>query len=478
MKNIFFLNFILLIFCALSQAQSVNTAYLSIANGDVVLADFSTCSTTVVASHTDSFTDISQGDTDNTLYGIRYDASLYRINVSTGVITNLGILTGIGFGGDIEIDSLVKESDGFLLGVNRDAPGELFRIDVNALTATLLGNVGYGSAGDLTYFEGSLYLSADNNELVEVDVTTPSNSTLIGTIPNTGGLNSIFGVVTIITADPCSINPTYELIATGGNDSATINVSPLQASINCSNFTSHSIYGASEVVSDIICSINLSIEENITMSTTPTYCNNATTQLNATPDPINALGTYTYEWTVQGSTTVLGTNANLSININSTTIYNCLVTDSGRVPPDNTASATITVTITQPPAQPTLLCWETATLNTTTCLWEISGTQSTQPTNLECWETTTFNATTCSWDITGTQPAQPIGLECWETTTFNGTTCSWDITGTQTVQPTNLECWETAAFNSTTCTWDISGTQPSQPTNLECWEIATLNNTT
>ncbi|MGB6268714.1 MAG: T9SS type B sorting domain-containing protein, partial [Olleya sp.] len=127
------------------------------------------------------------------------------------------------------------------------------------------------------------------------------------------------------------------------------------------------------------------------------------------------------------------------------------------------------------PLQPTLECWETATFNNTTCVWDIVGTQPTQPT-IECWETATFNNTTCTWDVTGTQPVQPTGLECWETTTFNNTTCIWDITGTQPIQPT-LECWETATFNNTTCVWDIVGTQPTQPT-IECWEAATFNNTT
>ncbi|GAK76636.1 hypothetical protein JCM19296_2233 [Nonlabens ulvanivorans] len=68
---------------AFAKAQSVNTSYLCLANGDIVLADLGNCSSTVVASYSSSFFDIAQGDTDDTLYGIRND-ELFLINVSNG----------------------------------------------------------------------------------------------------------------------------------------------------------------------------------------------------------------------------------------------------------------------------------------------------------------------------------------------------------------------------------------------------------
>jgi len=82
---------------------------------------------------------------------------------------------------------------------------------------------------------------------------------------------------------------------------------------------------------------------------------------------------------------------------------------------------------------------------------------------LACWQTATFNTTTCAWDVTGTQPPAPTGLACWETATFNTTTCVWDVTGTQPVQPT-LACYQTATFNNTPCVWDVTGTPPPVPT--------------
>jgi gliding motility-associated-like protein len=79
---------------------------------------------------------------------------------------------------------------------------------------------------------------------------------------------------------------------------------------------------------------------------------------------------------------------------------------------------------------------------------------------LACYQTATWNPTTCIWDITGTQPAAPTGLACYQTSNWNPTTCIWDVTGTQPAAPTGLACYQTAAWNPTTCIWDITGTQP------------------
>jgi hypothetical protein len=127
--------------------------------------------------------------------------------------------------------------------------------------------------------------------------------------------------------------------------------------------------------------------------------------------------------------------------------------------------------------QPTLACYESATFNTTTCAWDVTGTQPTQPT-LACYESATFNTTTCAWDVTGTQPTQPT-LACYESATFNTTTCAWDVTGTQPLQPT-LACYESATFNTTTCAWDVTGSAPATPTgnSTQTFTVAALTDAT
>ena len=136
----------------------------------------------------------------------------------------------------------------------------------------------------------------------------------------------------------------------------------------------------------------------------------------------------------------------------------------------------LTITVNQVPLQPVIACYETATFNTSTCSWEITGTQPVQPPIVNCWDNYVFNTTTCVWDNTGSQPVQPT-LACYETATFNTSTCSWEITGTQPVQPPVVNCWDNYVFNTATCVWDNTGSQPVQPT-LACYETATFNPST
>ena len=60
---------------------------------------------------------------------------------------------------------------------------------------------------------------------------------------------------------------------------------------------------------------------------------------------------------------------------------------------------------------------------------DASGTIIVSPTPLQpftaCYQTATFNTTTCSWDVTGTQPTQPSATNCWDNYQFNTTSCQW-----------------------------------------------------
>jgi len=172
------------------------------------------------------------------------------------------------------------------------------------------------------------------------------------------------------------------------------------------------------------------------------------------------------------------TNATLSISVNTTTVFRAKIAEVAlNLVNDKCVSFSneYAVNITQLPAKPSLACWENATINTTTCSWDVTGTKPVQPAT-ECYETATFNTTTCSWDISGTQPMPPTGLACYETATFNDTTCSWDVINSTPVLI--LECYESVmGFNSATCSWNIVGTKPAAPA-AECYKTATFNSTT
>ncbi|MFM7217362.1 MAG: hypothetical protein ACKO1U_05035, partial [Bacteroidota bacterium] len=139
------------------------------------------------------------------------------------------------------------------------------------------------------------------------------------------------------------------------------------------------------------------------------------------------------------------------------------------------SSATLFLTITPQPQQPSIACYESASFNTTTCSWDVTGTQPAAPTGLACYETATFNTTSCSWVVTGTQPTQPTATNCWDNYQFNTTSCTWVNAGSQPVQPTATNCWDDYQFNTSSCTWVNAGSQPTQPTATNCWDNYQFN---
>jgi hypothetical protein len=85
-----------------------------------------------------------------------------------------------------------------------------------------------------------------------------------------------------------------------------------------------------------------------------------------------------------------------------------------------------------------LACYETATLDSTSCLWVVSGTQAPAPT-LACYETTVFDTTSCAWIISGTQAPAPTNLACYETTVFDQDSCAWIISGDPIINLTIID---------------------------------------
>lgn len=164
------------------------------------------------------------------------------------------------------------------------------------------------------------------------------------------------------------------------------------------------------------------------------------TTLTATPDN-SVFSNHFYQWQESSDginwTDIAGaTSENLMIvGVTTTMYYRAKVAEFATNLSNNdciTFSTTFEVSITQLPIQPTLECWEQATINNETCSWDITGTQPEQP-NIACWEQATFNNGTCDWDISGTQPLEPTNLECWESTLFNETICDWEIIGDQPI---------------------------------------------
>ena len=305
--------------------------------------------------------------------------------------------------------------------------------------------------------------------------------TVINHVSCNGGNDGSFSVSATGGTGPYSGTGTYAGAVAGTNPITVTDANGCTA--NCTVvITEPAVLVASCSASDALCfGGNGSVTVAAVGGTTP-YSGDGTFAVPA--------GTYNYTVTdANGCTASCSATVNdgPAPTYNSTTVSACISYTWSVNSQSYTASGSYTaqvgpcafevldLTVTpQPPAPTGLACYETASFNTTTCSWDITGTQPVMPT-LACYETASFNTSTCQWDVTGTQPAMPT-LACYETASFNTTTCQWDVTGTQPAQPT-LACYETASFNTTTCSWDVTGTQPAQPT-LACYETASFNTTT
>jgi hypothetical protein len=330
---------------------------------------------------------------------------------------------------------------------------------------------------------------------------TPSTSTagtyiVSYTIAASGGCAAVIKTTTVTISTAPSANISYagspfcktitsaQSVTRVGTANGTYSSSPLGLSINAStgnitpssstvgsytvSYTLAATGGCSAVTTTATVSITAAPAATISYSGSP-WCASSTAD-----QPVTQVGTTGGAYS---SATGLSINSSTGVITPSTSTagtYTVTYTIAAAVGCAEVV-ATTNATITATPTQPVVACYQSATFNTTTCAWDLSGTQPAQPTGLACYETATFNNTTCVWDVSGTQATAPT-VACYETLgSFNTVTCSWDVTGTQPLQPT-LACYETAVFNTTSCTWVVSGTQPAQPT-LACYETAIFNTT-
>ncbi|HEY5893871.1 MAG TPA: hypothetical protein VIT91_11625 [Chthoniobacterales bacterium] len=156
--------------------------YIDDASGRLGIVDVSTGTTTIVGSMGTALTDIAfapNGD----LYGLSF-TNLYRINSQTAALTPIGP-HGISGG-----NALVFGTNGILYGAGNTSTG-LFSINISTGAATLLGNIGFRSSGDLAFNNGQLYLSSTTNQLVQIN-----QATFAGTALGPLGFSSVFGLAT------------------------------------------------------------------------------------------------------------------------------------------------------------------------------------------------------------------------------------------------------------------------------------------
>jgi hypothetical protein len=167
---------LLVVACGAGTARAGQILWIDDAFGNIGTVDVSTGASTVIGNSGVNLTDIAF-DPNGNLYGVSF-TSLYTINTQNGHATLVGNLGDIVNGG---ANALVFAPNGTLYAASSLSP-DLFTVNPATGAATAVtGTLSVGSAGDLAFNGGNLFLTARTNELIRVDnLPGPVSGTIIG----------------------------------------------------------------------------------------------------------------------------------------------------------------------------------------------------------------------------------------------------------------------------------------------------------
>jgi hypothetical protein len=215
--------------CSFGQSQLF---YACTSYKGLLKLDVRTCDTTFIGSLPSIFGDIALTP-DGKLYGLSLAMSrnLYEIDTSNA---SIHLIAALNFAGS---NSLVSDSAGNLLTVSQDSVYQINRFTGQIFSLGYFG--AYASAGDLTFYQDTLYLTAIGNLLIKIILHPVVSSQLVGTMSAT----NIYGINTIC------LNGSETMIASGGDNrgSSLYTVNPTNALLTllCDTITHHTlIYGA------------------------------------------------------------------------------------------------------------------------------------------------------------------------------------------------------------------------------------------
>ena len=132
--------------------------------------DLSTCTYDFVISHSIGVGDITF-DSKGELYGIVGLGKLFHINTVNGQMTLISTLDTAVY------NAMTTSADDIIYAAGLG--GELNSFNLNTHEEIYHGNIGYGAAGDLTFYKGDLYMSATMDRLIKVNIQNPSASELV-----------------------------------------------------------------------------------------------------------------------------------------------------------------------------------------------------------------------------------------------------------------------------------------------------------
>lgn len=195
----------ILIVAYFSVQLNAQVIYALSSMDEIFRMDVGTCSAELITPLPPlGLTDISFHPNGN-MYGISFDGGLFQIDTLTGNVTFLHSLPIE----DPELaifNALTIRFDGTFYASGTH--GDLYTYDLETDTNEFLGNFGVNIAGDLTFYEGELYVATISRQILLVNTENPANSSVV--INNApAGENYLYGLSSV--NEDCNNGVTYAL---------------------------------------------------------------------------------------------------------------------------------------------------------------------------------------------------------------------------------------------------------------------------
>ncbi len=174
-----------------SLSLSAQSFLLNDGNEDLVEFDRFGCSTTIV-ENIGRYTDIASHP-DGNIYAVTSGGQIFRFNAGSGTVSDIGDFPPLS--GDI-YTALTAAANGELFAASKN-DGRLVSYVPGTGNITDYGTMGFGAEGDLTFYQGEMYMASTSNQLVKINPNNPSQNSVFLTFDNTV---EIWGIVSYVDA--------------------------------------------------------------------------------------------------------------------------------------------------------------------------------------------------------------------------------------------------------------------------------------
>jgi len=228
MGKILYTAYFLLLCTICTTTIQAQTFLANDSNGNLIGIDINGCATNVLIG-IGSYTDIANHP-NGFLYAVKSNGQLYQINSTTGNSNLISSFSGSGY------YALTADADGTIFAAS--GSGALASYSPVSNQSITYSNMGFGASGDLTFYQGDMYMASTDNTMVRIDPNNPSNNTVIINFSSSNA--TIFGIVSAV--DGCTTQ-TYAL--SNDNPSRVYQIDWDNQSFNFVCTVPHSIYGGS-----------------------------------------------------------------------------------------------------------------------------------------------------------------------------------------------------------------------------------------